>query len=146
MAALQAGKRWARPQLSDPLVPTPRVDPQLMIQRLAIETDVDKRRAMLVLLGEFPDAALSESERQHLIGQLLAIFEKEPDPGLHGASQWLLRKWKYNTPWMPRSSVSERTKHSDVPPGPRPAKMVCKCTRSNIRYRRRQEAFRDGIA
>ncbi len=75
---------------SEPL----RVDRQMIIQHLAIEDDVGKRAALPMLLGEFPDSAWLEGQQERLIEQLLAIFEKGPDPGLHATSAWLLRKWK----------------------------------------------------
>ena len=70
------------------------VDPQLVIQRWEKETDAGQRTALLLLLGEFPDLGGAADQRHHLVDQFLAIFENEPDAGLHGASQWLLQKWK----------------------------------------------------
>ncbi len=69
-----------------------KVDPQRVIQHWAEETDLGARSALLLLLGEFPAAVWPESQRQDLVQRLLAIFEKEPDAGLHAAAQWLLRK------------------------------------------------------
>jgi len=72
------------------------VDPQVVIQHWAVETEVSKRCALLLLLGEFPAEAWLEEQRQRLIEQLFKIFEKDSDPGLHAAAYWLLRKWKCN--------------------------------------------------
>ena len=69
-------------------------DPQAVIRHLAIEKDASIRSGLLLLLGEFPDAGRPEDQRQGLVEQLLAIFAQEPDPGLHAAAEWLLRKWK----------------------------------------------------
>jgi formylglycine-generating enzyme required for sulfatase activity len=68
-------------------------DPQPIIQRLDIETDVTIRRALVLALGEFTDSQLPMARRQPLIEKLLDVYENEPDAGLHGAAEWLLRKW-----------------------------------------------------
>ncbi len=68
-------------------------DPRAILQRLQIEPDVTIRRALLLTLGQFDEAQLPVAERQTLIRKLLTIYEHDPDPGLHGAAEWLLRKW-----------------------------------------------------
>jgi serine/threonine protein kinase/formylglycine-generating enzyme required for sulfatase activity len=68
-------------------------DPQQILQRLDSESDVTIRRALLLMLGEFNDSQLSNVPRQPLIERLLVSYENEPDAGLHGAVEWLLRKW-----------------------------------------------------
>ena len=45
-------------------------------------------------LGQFTEAQLSTALRQPLVEKLLAVYENDPDAGLHGAVEWLLRKWK----------------------------------------------------
>jgi serine/threonine protein kinase/formylglycine-generating enzyme required for sulfatase activity len=69
------------------------VDPQVIIHHLALETDTGARSGLLFLLGELPDAGWHEGQRQRFIEQLLAIFQQEPDPQLHSATQWLLKTW-----------------------------------------------------
>jgi formylglycine-generating enzyme required for sulfatase activity/tRNA A-37 threonylcarbamoyl transferase component Bud32 len=69
-------------------------DPQPLIERLDHEPDVTIRRALLLALGEFPEAQLPSSERQKLTPKLLTLYENDPDPGLHGAAEWLLRQWE----------------------------------------------------
>ncbi len=56
------------------------------------------RRALVLTLGQFTDAQLPSAQREPLIPKLLAVYENEPDPGLHGASEWLLRKWGQDKP------------------------------------------------
>ena len=70
------------------------VEPQIVVQRWAVETDVGARSGLLLLLGEFPETVWPDSQRQRLIEELAAIFENQPDPGLHAAAEWLLCKWK----------------------------------------------------
>jgi eukaryotic-like serine/threonine-protein kinase len=69
------------------------VEPQIVIRRFAKEPDAGARSGLLLLLGEWPDSAWPAEERQPFVEQLLAIFEKERDPGLRAASQWFLHKW-----------------------------------------------------
>jgi serine/threonine protein kinase/formylglycine-generating enzyme required for sulfatase activity len=68
-------------------------DPQQIVQRLEIEPDVTIRRGLVLTLGEFTEMQLSDAQRQPLIEKLLLLYEREPDAGLHGAVEWLLRKW-----------------------------------------------------
>jgi len=76
---------WLSPLGGDP--------PQPIIQRLNTEPDVTIRRALVLALGEFTETQLSSAQRKPLIEKLLAVYENEPDAGLHGAVEWLLRKW-----------------------------------------------------
>jgi len=68
-------------------------DSHTIIKRLEEEFDVTVRRALILMLGQFTDARLSSAQRQPLIEKLLVVYENEPDAGLHGAVEWLLRKW-----------------------------------------------------
>ena len=68
-------------------------DPQTLIGRLDTEPDVSIRRALLLALGEFSEQQLPAQHRQPVIKKLLTVYEQEPDPGLHGAAEWLLRQW-----------------------------------------------------
>jgi serine/threonine protein kinase/formylglycine-generating enzyme required for sulfatase activity len=73
-----------------------KVDPQTIVQRLEIEEDATIRSALVLALGEFSETQLTIADRQPVIQKLLAVCENEPDPGLHGASEWLLRTWGEN--------------------------------------------------
>lgn len=76
---------WAAPQ---------NVDPQLLVQRFESETDVSIRRALLLALGEFTKKQLPIANREPFARKLLAVYETDPDSGMHGCAEWLLRKWK----------------------------------------------------
>jgi serine/threonine protein kinase/formylglycine-generating enzyme required for sulfatase activity len=67
--------------------------PKHVLKRLEDESDVSIRRALLLILGEFSDRDLPESERESLLPKLLALFREDPDPGLHAAVSWLMRQW-----------------------------------------------------
>ena len=68
-------------------------DPQEILRQLDVEPDVTIRRALMLTIGQFSESQLPAAARQPLIERLLAVYENEPDPGLHGAAEWLLRKW-----------------------------------------------------
>ena len=69
------------------------VDPKVLIAHLEEEPDVSIKRAILLSLGEFGLDRLSLAERQNLGPPLLQLYEKDLDPGIHGAAEWLLRQW-----------------------------------------------------
>ena len=69
------------------------VAPQLVLQRFQTETEDSIRRALLLTLGEFSESQLPAEERQLLIPRLLEVCESDPDPGIHAAAEWLLRRW-----------------------------------------------------
>ncbi len=68
-------------------------DPRALVQRFAVEQDVSVRRALILALGEFPADRLSADERAGIIEQLVDLYQRDPDPGLHGAADWLPRQW-----------------------------------------------------
>jgi formylglycine-generating enzyme required for sulfatase activity len=53
----------------------------------------DARYALLLALGEFRPADVSESRRDALIKQLAGWYRDDPSSGVHGAAGWLLRQW-----------------------------------------------------
>jgi tRNA A-37 threonylcarbamoyl transferase component Bud32 len=66
--------------------------PLVLVDRLAEETDVSARRALLLALGEYPVETLPADLRRRLQQQLLEQYRDEPDAGVHGALDWLLRQ------------------------------------------------------
>lgn len=68
-------------------------DPALLESRLDDEPDASARRALLLCLGEFTEAQLPVVTRNSWADRLAAIYEQEPDAGLHAAAEWLLRRW-----------------------------------------------------
>jgi len=70
------------------------VDPRDLAARLAVETDAGARRALVLALGEYPPAIVPNEVRRILAAQLLTLYARDADPGLHSAIDWLLRrKW-----------------------------------------------------
>ena len=70
------------------------VDVRVMATRLDQENEVSIRRAIVLSLGEFGEDRLPLPERMPLIPPLVHLYRDDPDPGIHGAAEWLLRQWK----------------------------------------------------
>jgi formylglycine-generating enzyme required for sulfatase activity len=66
----------------------------LLAQRLTQEKDASARRALIVALGEYGAKELPASVRARLVKDLLRWYRDDPDPGTHGAIDWLLRHGK----------------------------------------------------
>ncbi len=52
------------------------------------EPGVSTRRALILALGSFAPERLPTAAPH-----LLRLYETDPDPGVHGAAEWVLRKW-----------------------------------------------------
>jgi serine/threonine protein kinase/formylglycine-generating enzyme required for sulfatase activity len=59
------------------------------------EKEVSVRRALLLSLGGFDEVKLPPKKREALIPRLVQDYRTDPDPGLHSAAEWLLRRWKH---------------------------------------------------
>ena len=70
------------------------VDPVVLVRRLDLERDVSARRALIVALGDYSAEQLLAAESGPLTRRLLDWYENDPDPGIHGAVDWLLRPGK----------------------------------------------------
>jgi formylglycine-generating enzyme required for sulfatase activity len=69
------------------------IKPELLLARLDAKPEVSEQRALLLLLGSYPQDAIPDPVRQVLAERLLVRFTSDPDPGIHGAIDWLLRQW-----------------------------------------------------
>ena len=69
-------------------------DARMVLQRLENEPELSIRRALVLGLGEFGEDRLTPAERERVIPKLLRLYRDEPDPGLHAAVDWLLRRWQ----------------------------------------------------
>jgi formylglycine-generating enzyme required for sulfatase activity len=70
------------------------VDARLLIERLEKETDASARRALILSLGEYTALQIPADRREPLTAQLVQWYRDDPDPGVHGAIDWLLRQGK----------------------------------------------------
>ncbi|QDV45963.1 Serine/threonine-protein kinase PrkC [Stieleria neptunia] len=69
-------------------------NPSPILDRLASETDTGARHAMILALGHF---SLSHRQQSRLLDQLEHWYVNDPDPGMHGAIDWLLRRLGYES-------------------------------------------------
>jgi eukaryotic-like serine/threonine-protein kinase len=74
-------------------------DARAIVDQLVAEKDITIRRALLLSLGEFSEKEFTLDERKALLPKLQDMYQTLSDPGLHEASEWLLRKWKQET-WL----------------------------------------------
>jgi serine/threonine protein kinase len=68
-------------------------DPAPLVARWRDEPDVTGRRALLIALGELGPERLSIEARRPFLDEILKAYRDDPDPGIHGASAWLLGRW-----------------------------------------------------
>jgi formylglycine-generating enzyme required for sulfatase activity/tetratricopeptide (TPR) repeat protein len=73
------------------------VDAELLAKRLLEEPDASIRQALILSLGQYtPDRSLGPpAGLAFLSATLLELYRDDPDPGIHGATGWLLRRWGY---------------------------------------------------
>jgi formylglycine-generating enzyme required for sulfatase activity/serine/threonine protein kinase len=69
------------------------VDPVALSQRLDEEGDPGVRQALLLALGGFRRSAINVGTRERLLQTTRAVYRTDPDPGVHSAAEWLLRRW-----------------------------------------------------
>ncbi len=74
-----------------------------LVRQLDEEPDVSIRRALILSLGEFDTAQFPAAERKPLTAKLLDLYQNNPDPGVHGATEWLLRQ----KGWDQKARLSE---------------------------------------
>jgi formylglycine-generating enzyme required for sulfatase activity len=65
-------------------------DPWALVRQLGHEQDATAKRAMILAMGEFGSDRLPTAEQLGVIKLLLDWFRDDPDPGIHGAIDWLL--------------------------------------------------------
>jgi serine/threonine protein kinase/formylglycine-generating enzyme required for sulfatase activity len=69
------------------------VDPGVLTARLGEEKDASVRRGILLGLGEYGLDRMPPAERRNQLPRLLRLYRDDPDPGIHGAAEWLVRRW-----------------------------------------------------
>ena len=76
------------------------IDPPALLAHLDRQEDVSVRRAILLLTGELAGPAegqvRGQADLRHatqpLVQTLLTIYQNDPDPGVHAAAEWTLRR------------------------------------------------------
>jgi eukaryotic-like serine/threonine-protein kinase len=79
------------------------VDVGAILKRLDEEPNLTIRRALLLILGEYDEKELSPEARKAVLPKLQDIYRNDADPGLHAASEWLLRTWKQEA-WLKQAN------------------------------------------
>jgi eukaryotic-like serine/threonine-protein kinase len=60
---------------------------------ILFDPETSKRRALILALGTYGTEGLSTAEREPLIARLADVYRNDPDAGIHGAAEWVLRRW-----------------------------------------------------
>ncbi len=71
-------------------------DPDLIAAQIGIEQAPSILQALILSLGEFDDSGFPSDKRETLVESLMEFYKHDPDPGVHAASEWSLRKWGHN--------------------------------------------------
>lgn len=89
------------------------VDPAVLVGRLSTEKAASIRRALLWSLGQYQASVLTRRRCEELAPTLAEMYRADPDPGVHSAAEWLLRRWDFRD----RIAAADATFQG---PGPRP--------------------------
>src|SRR5207302_1882484 len=68
------------------------VEFSVLARRLAEEQD-SARRALVLSLGQVPPQRRPARQQDAVADRLLESYREDPDPGMHAAAEWLLRRW-----------------------------------------------------
>jgi serine/threonine protein kinase/formylglycine-generating enzyme required for sulfatase activity len=68
------------------------VDPNLLCERLKVESNRGVRRSLILALGGFAPERIAPARRDDLKVLLLSWYSSDPDPGIHSAIDWTLRQ------------------------------------------------------
>lgn len=65
------------------------VGPEGLLDRLQIEENDSVRRALVLAMGEYDRSDFDEA----FVRRLLDLYRDDGDAGMHGAAEWVLRRW-----------------------------------------------------
>jgi formylglycine-generating enzyme required for sulfatase activity len=71
------------------------------------EPDVSARRALLLILGSYAEDAVPSAVRKTVLPKVRALYQDDPDPGIHSAAEWLLRMWN-DEAWLRETNEALR--------------------------------------
>jgi serine/threonine protein kinase/formylglycine-generating enzyme required for sulfatase activity len=55
--------------------------------------ETSTRRALILAIGNYGEHELPREVRESLCTKLLELYRCDPDSGIHGAAEWVLRRW-----------------------------------------------------
>jgi formylglycine-generating enzyme required for sulfatase activity len=67
------------------------VEAASLVDRLEKEKEVSIRRSLILALGEYTAEQVTDELRRRVVELLLPWYRDDPDAGIHGAIDWLLR-------------------------------------------------------
>ena len=70
------------------------MDGRQAMDAVLFHPDTSERRALILALGGYDPDDLSPDKREPLVEHLLEMYRNDPDAGIHGAAEWMLRRWK----------------------------------------------------
>ena len=68
--------------------------PTQKMDAILFHPETSVRRALILALGTYGADTFSPGDRQPLIPKLLDLYRNDPDAGIHGSAEWVLRQWK----------------------------------------------------
>jgi serine/threonine protein kinase/formylglycine-generating enzyme required for sulfatase activity len=71
------------------------IDPTSLMRRLPEEVDSHAKIGLILALGEYSKDRLPPGLQDQLRPELIELYRDHPDPGVHSASEWLMRHWHY---------------------------------------------------
>ncbi len=69
------------------------VDPELVWDRLTVESDVSVKAALILSMGYYPPNVFAMRDAASRRTMMVDTYLNDVDPGVHGAAAWLLRRW-----------------------------------------------------
>jgi serine/threonine protein kinase/formylglycine-generating enzyme required for sulfatase activity len=83
----------ARLKVLDREVVPPLLKGPSRMETIYFQPTTSERRALILALGGFDLKEIPDAEVKDLVDQLLKTYWDDPDAGIHGATEWLLRRW-----------------------------------------------------
>ena len=97
---------WLKPLRADPKALMTRLeglahdpvsipkDGKSRMDAILFHPETSERRALILALGRYNLDELSPNKREPLVEHLREMYRNDPDAGIHGAAEWMLRQWK----------------------------------------------------
>ena len=83
------------------------VDPEILWQRLTMESDASAKAALILSLGHYPKDVFVQKDSASRRAMMVDIYRNDVDPGVHGAAAWLLQHWNAQDEIKPVTKSSQ---------------------------------------
>ena len=74
------------------------VPTEKLVAQMSATDDVAVRRALVLSLAPYSERDFRDAERTSLLSTLREMYQRDPDPGIRGATDWVLRTWQQALP------------------------------------------------